>query len=101
MMNVFIFPGIEDFGLTPVEAMAAGTPVFGYNEGGVTETVKAGVSGDLFETVDQLGELLKDRRWKEYDREEIIAQASLFSEERFKQQFMRYLETLYGKRQGK
>lgn len=37
--SVFLFGGIEDFGILPVEAMACGTPVVGLNKGGLTETV--------------------------------------------------------------
>jgi glycosyltransferase involved in cell wall biosynthesis len=37
--RAFLFPGEEDFGLTPVESMASGTPVIHYNMGGVTESV--------------------------------------------------------------
>lgn len=37
--KAFIFPGLEDFGITPVEAMAAGAPVIAYGEGGGSETV--------------------------------------------------------------
>jgi glycosyltransferase involved in cell wall biosynthesis len=44
-----VFPGIEDFGIVPVEAMAAGVPVVGINNGGVAETVEHGVSGFLCE----------------------------------------------------
>ena len=46
--RAFIFPGEEDFGITPLEAMAAGKPVLAYNKGGVTESVQAGVSGEFF-----------------------------------------------------
>jgi glycosyltransferase involved in cell wall biosynthesis len=46
--RAFIFPGEEDFGITPVEAMAAGKPVLAYGVGGVTESVVAGVSGEFF-----------------------------------------------------
>ncbi|MBI2711566.1 MAG: glycosyltransferase [Bdellovibrio sp.] len=37
--RAFIFPGVEDFGITPLEAMASGAPVIAFKEGGVTETV--------------------------------------------------------------
>jgi glycosyltransferase involved in cell wall biosynthesis len=37
--KAFIFPGLEDFGITPVEAMASGAPVIAYGEGGASETV--------------------------------------------------------------
>jgi glycosyltransferase involved in cell wall biosynthesis len=43
-----VFPGEEDFGIVPVEAMAAGTPVIGYRSGGLVETVRDGVDGVLF-----------------------------------------------------
>lgn len=46
--KAFIFPGEEDFGLTPVEAMASGRPVIAYGKGGVTETVIDGKTGLFF-----------------------------------------------------
>ncbi|MBE2245712.1 MAG: glycosyltransferase [Candidatus Competibacteraceae bacterium] len=47
--RAFIFAAEEDFGITPVEAMACGTPVIGYNKGGLLETVKDGISGQFFQ----------------------------------------------------
>src|SRR5690606_13274490 len=46
--EAFVFPGVEDFGITPLEAMAAGCPVIAYGAGGATETVIDGESGVLF-----------------------------------------------------
>ncbi len=43
-----IFPNVEDFGIAPVEAVASGTPVIAYGEGGVTETMNDGETGVLF-----------------------------------------------------
>lgn len=43
----FVFPAVEDFGIMPVEAMAAGCPVIGSAVGGVAETVVDGVTGHL------------------------------------------------------
>ncbi len=48
--KALIFPGIEDFGITPLEAMASGRPVIAYAAGGVLETVVDGATGLFFET---------------------------------------------------
>jgi glycosyltransferase involved in cell wall biosynthesis len=45
----FINPQEEDFGITPVEAMASGRPVIAYRKGGATETVKEGETGVFFD----------------------------------------------------
>lgn len=45
LADALLFCGIEDFGLVPVEAMAQGTPVIAYEEGGVLETVEKDVCG--------------------------------------------------------
>ncbi len=56
--RAFLFPGIEDFGITPCEAQAAGAPVVAFGDGGALETVREGVSGVFFreQTVDALAE---------------------------------------------
>jgi glycosyltransferase involved in cell wall biosynthesis len=46
--RAFIFPGEEDFGITPLEAMAAGRPVIAYAAGGALDTVVEGVTGLFF-----------------------------------------------------
>ncbi len=57
-----IFPGEEDYGIVPVEAMACGTPVIAYGRGGAKETITAGVSGIFFErqTADALSDALRE-----------------------------------------
>lgn len=44
----FILPAIEDFGITPLEAMASGRPVIALGEGGALDTVRPGVTGEFF-----------------------------------------------------
>ncbi len=66
--RAFLFPGFEDFGITPVEAQAAGRPVVAFGRGGAAETVVDGVTGVLFheQTVDALCEAmlrLEQGRW--------------------------------------
>src|SRR5260370_42219594 len=46
--QALIFPGEEDFGIVPVEAMASGRPVIAYGSGGATETVLPRATGLLF-----------------------------------------------------
>jgi glycosyltransferase involved in cell wall biosynthesis len=49
---LFIFPGIEDFGITPLEAQAAGCPVIALRAGGALETVLEGRTGAFFDAQD-------------------------------------------------
>lgn len=60
--RAFVFPGVEDFGITPVEAQAAGSPVIALNQGGALETVVAGETGYFFEeqSVDSLIQAVTD-----------------------------------------
>ncbi len=85
--RAFIFPGEDDFGIAPVEAMACGKPVLGFGRGGLTETVIPGVTGELFEeqTVDSMEAgltqlLIKEKEW---DAEVIAKHAAQFSREAF------------------
>ena len=47
--HAYLVPGVEDFGIAPVEAMAAGKPVVAFRRGGATETVVDGVTGVFFD----------------------------------------------------
>jgi len=54
--RAFLFPGLEDFGITPLQAMAAGRPVIAYRGGGALDTVIPGATGEFFDepTVESL-----------------------------------------------
>lgn len=91
--RALIFPGEEDFGITPVEAMACGKPVLAYGRGGVTESVIPGVTGEFFNepTVssmeDGLGRLIMNE--KNYSMKAIREQAEKFSQEKFEKEIMK------------
>ncbi len=59
--RAFLFPGLDDFGIAPVEAQAAGRPVVAYGRGGALETVRPGETGLFFDelTVDALAECIE------------------------------------------
>jgi glycosyltransferase involved in cell wall biosynthesis len=87
--RAFVFPGLEDFGLTPVQAMAAGRPVIAYAGGGALDSVVEGVTGTFFyeQTPESLAAAV--RRWDEtvYDPDSIRAHARQFDSELFKARF--------------
>lgn len=80
-----IFPGEEDYGIVPVEAMACGTPVIAYGRGGVTETVLDGETGLFFEqqTPAALNQALEQARTLRWDRARIRRQAEQFDIQHF------------------
>lgn len=76
----YVVPGIEDFGIAPVEAMAAGKPVIGFRGGGVAETVLDGQTGVFFDTQDLTSAVEAMNRFDamEFDRGVIRARALEF-----------------------
>lgn len=93
--NALIFCGVEDFGLVPVEAMAQGTPVIAYREGGVLETVVEGKSGVFFNTEKELVQVLKKFSKKGYNSDTVIKQAANFTEEKFLKNLEIFLNQIY------
>jgi len=84
--RALIVPGREDFGLTPVETMAAGRPVIAYGAGGLLETVIDGETGVLF--AEQTAASLEDavRRFMDmtFDKERLRQHALAFDVATFK-----------------
>lgn len=86
--RALLFPGEEDFGITPVEAMAAGTPVVAYGRGGATETVVDGLSGVLVEeqSVAAFTRGIQRALGTTWDHEAVSASVRRFDEERFRRE---------------
>jgi glycosyltransferase involved in cell wall biosynthesis len=85
-----ILPGVEDFGITPLEAMAAGTPVVALGQGGVRDTVIPGATGIFFDppAVHSLRRALDEVESRAWDRAAIRAHAATFSRDRFHRQLL-------------
>lgn len=84
--KAFIFPAeFEDFGIVPVEAMAAGTPVIALKSGGVQESVVEGKTGVFFDEpeVEDLKKAIKRLNNLKIKPEDCRKQAEKFSKERF------------------
>jgi glycosyltransferase involved in cell wall biosynthesis len=96
--QALIFPGEEDFGIVPVEAMASGRPVIAYGRGGATETVVPRVSGILFDeqSVDALIEAVEGFREDDFDPAAIVAHARGFSRDVFIASMREQIDRLMG-----
>jgi glycosyltransferase involved in cell wall biosynthesis len=84
-----LLPGVEDFGMVPVEAQACGAPVVALGEGGACETVVDGVTGVLVAeaTVEAFADGLGRAAGTPFDRAAIRANAERFSRQRFMTDF--------------
>lgn len=106
--KAFVFAAEEDFGITPLEAQACGTPVIAYGKGGVLETVQPFGSekptGLFFEQ--QTVEAVKDaitlfeRERTAFKAENCRENALKFSAERFKEDFARFVSDKLSQRRA-
>ena len=95
--KAFVYAGIEDFGIAPVEAMASGAPVIAYGKGGILDTVnclnekntsefkngllfKKQTSQDIFDTISWF----EDKKlWRKFKPENLNEYSQNFSTEKF------------------
>ncbi len=93
----YLHPQEEDFGITAIEAMAAGRPVIAYQAGGALETVIPGRTGEFFEN--QWWEEIADKvirfRPEDYSSEEIKRWAENFRPEIFKNQIINLVNKIF------
>ena len=103
--RAFVYSGIEDFGIAPVEAMASGAPVIAYGKGGLLDTVNClrdcpkdeistGIlfnnqsSQDIVDTIDWF----EDRQvWKQFKAEDLNHYTQKFNSENFKSKIGEYI----------
>lgn len=95
--KAFIFPSdTEDFGITPIEAMAMGTPVIAHRSGGVIESVVDKKTGLFFDdhTIESIVQALKQSEKIKWDRKRIKQNAQKFSKERFVREVKNYVSSI-------
>jgi glycosyltransferase involved in cell wall biosynthesis len=89
--KALIFPGVEDFGMVPVEAMASGRPVIALRKGGALDTVLEGISGVFFDapTIYSLNSAINnfERSFDKFDSKKIQKHAKKFDKSVFIKQF--------------
>ena len=92
--QAFIFAAVEDFGIAPVEAMAAGTPVIAYKDGGAQDYVIPGTTGQFFteQSVSSLCDTLSSFDSNNYSSRLIANKAQDFSSKNFAKNVQAFIE---------
>lgn len=92
--RAFIFPGLEDFGITPLQSQAAGRPVIAFGGGGALDTVIPGKSGEHFteQSVDALAEVMASFDASQYDPVWMREHAARFDTRLFQERIGAYVE---------
>ena len=96
--RAFVFPGEDDFGMTPLEAHASGIPVIAYAKGGALETV-TNQTGIFFHdsTVQSLSFAIKEmeKKWRQFEPHICVARSQQFSRENYKNNIKNIIQSTY------
>ena len=96
--EAFIFPGLDDFGIVAVEALAAGTPLIAYRAGGALDYLNQdnGIFFD-YQGTDSLIKTVEKFDYKKFNHTKIEQSAEQFSPEKFQQAFKNFVSKLLPK----
>lgn len=100
--KALIVPSEEDFGITPLEAMAAGRPVIAYGRGGVLDTVRPGVTGVFFDkqTAEAIVGAIAVFEQSRFDRDAIRHHAESFDSSVFRARLSAFVDEQLRARRG-
>jgi len=100
--HAFLFPGVEDFGILPVEVQAGGCPVIALARGGALETVKPGETGILYQddSVEGLIDAIGQFEEMTFDPIACKNHAEQFRRERFEEEIIGAIATVLKERRG-
>lgn len=94
--EAFLFPGMDDFGIAPVEAMASGTPVIAFKAGGALDYVEEGKTGIFFkqQTVESLIGAIQEFKGRKFSEAACQSKANEFSIRNFRKNLMAEIEKI-------
>jgi glycosyltransferase involved in cell wall biosynthesis len=94
--QALIFPGEEDFGMTPLEVNAAGRPVIAFRAGGALETVVDGVTGVFFDEPNStsLVQAIEEFELRSWDPTQLRAHAATFDRTVFAARLLEFLRAV-------
>ncbi len=92
--EAFLFPGEDDLGIAPLEALASGTPVIAYEAGGALDFVQPGVNGTFFfpQTLEALKRTITNFEPKKLKHEQILKSTLDFSQETFRRKMNKLIK---------
>lgn len=96
--DALIFPGVEDFGITAIESLAAGTPLIAFKAGGALDFVVEGETGVFFKeaTVESLIETIEKFSPAMFSRERLQEFSRGFSKENFLEKIRLEIDSVWG-----